>query len=503
MGIVKVDLLGLGMMAVLEDSIGLIRGAYGDEVDLAHLPQNDPQVYQALQKADTVGMFQVESRAQMACLPRLNPKTFYDIVVQVALIRPGPIVGKMVNPYLKRRQGREEVDYMHPSLEPVLKRTLGVPLFQEQLLRMAMIAAGFTGGQAEELRRAFGFKRAEKKMAEVEVKLREGMARNGITGAPQDRIIDSITSFALYGFPESHAASFALLAYASAWIKCRYPAAFLAAILNNWPMGFYHPATLIKDAQRRGVRVLPADVTKSEWLCTLQEGAMRLGLRYVKGLREQAGRAILAARPFSSISDLVRRVPELHKDELKLLAEAGALNFIDGKRRRDALWESDRAVRPAGALFEQLEENAGPSPLKQMTAVERLNADFRRTGVTVGRHPMAHHREEMNRLGTLRAADLPGLRNGRTVRIAGLVICRQRPGTAHGFLFLSLEDETGIMNAIVTPDFYEHNRESLVRYPFLLLDGTLQNTDGVVAVKVGRVKPLSFVEEAEVSHDFR
>src|SRR6202163_4746106 len=270
MGIVKVDLLGLGMMAVLEDSLKLIRDHYAEEVDLARLPPDDKEVYETLRRADTVGMFQIESRAQMACLPRLRPVKFYDIVVQVAIIRPGPIVGKMVHPYLKRRQGREAPECLHPSLEPVLERTLGVPLFQEQLLRMAMIAAGFTGGEAEELRRAFGFKRSEKRMSEVEVKLRRGMEKKGITGKVQDTIVQSITSFALYGFPESHAASFALLAYASAYLKCHYLATFTAAILNNQPMGFYNPATQVKDAQRHGLRVLPVDVTCSEWLCTLE-----------------------------------------------------------------------------------------------------------------------------------------------------------------------------------------------------------------------------------------
>src|SRR4030095_10575502 len=270
MGIVKVDLLGLGMMAVLEDSLKLIRDHYGEEVDLAHLPENDAASYAAMQKADTVGMFQIESRAQMSCLPRMRPEKFYDIVVEVAIIRPGPIVGNMVHPYLKRRQGREPVEYPHPALKPVLARTLGVPLFQEQLLRMAMITAGFSGGAAEELRRAFGFKRSERRMKEVEVKLREGMNKNGITGDVQDQIIHSITSFALYGFPESHAASFALIAYASAYLKCHYLAAFTAAILNNQPMGFYSPATLVKDAQRHGLKVKPIDVTKSDWLCTLE-----------------------------------------------------------------------------------------------------------------------------------------------------------------------------------------------------------------------------------------
>jgi error-prone DNA polymerase len=274
MGIVKVDLLGLGMMAVLKDSIQLIRQHHGEPIDLGKLPQNDPLVYDTLCKADTVGIFQVESRAQMSCLPRLRPRCFYDVVVQVAIIRPGPIVGQMVNPYLKRRQGREAVDYLHPSLQPALERTLGVPLFQEQLLRMAMIAAGFSGGEAEELRRAFGFKRSEKRMHDVEIKLRRGMDRKGITAAVQDRIVQSITSFALYGFPESHAASFALIAYASAWLKCHYLAAFIAAMLNNQPMGFYSPATLIKDAQLHGLKFRPIDVLRSEWDCTLEPDAV-------------------------------------------------------------------------------------------------------------------------------------------------------------------------------------------------------------------------------------
>src|SRR5204863_4390459 len=278
-------------------------------VDLAHLPQDDAAVYRMLCEADTIGLFQVESRAQMATLPRLKPVCFYDIVVQVAIIRPGPIVGQMVHPYLNRRAGREPVQYPHPSLEPVLARTLGVPLFQEQLLKMAMIAAEFTGGEAEELRRAMGFKRSEKRMVEIEVKLRAGMERNGIMGKAQDDIVRSITAFALYGFPESHAASFALLAYASAYLKCHYLAAFTCAMLNNQPMGFYAPAVLIKDAQRHGLRVLPVDVTRSEWLCTVTpERHLRLGLRYAKGLREDAGRAIVRARPFTSVDDLASRV---------------------------------------------------------------------------------------------------------------------------------------------------------------------------------------------------
>ena len=469
MGIVKVDLLGLGMMAVLEDSLKIIRDNYGQEIDLGRLPADDPVVYETLQKADTVGMFQIESRAQMSCLPRLRPKCFYDIVVQVAIIRPGPIVGKMVNPYLKRRQGREEVRYAHPSLEPVLARTLGVPLFQEQLLRMAMSVAGFTGGEAEELRRAMGFKRSEARMKHIEKKLRRGMEKNGIALEAQEEILQSICSFALYGFPESHAASFALLAYASAYLKCHYLAAFTAAMLNNQPMGFYSPATLVKDAQRHGLKIRPVDVTSSDWLCTLEtvprkitetvepDFAVRLGLRYVKGLRAEIAKDLVrerAVRPFAGIEDLKLRVPAIQKTELAVLAEIGALNFIAGERgsaarsihRRDALWQVERAARRPGALLEAVETppeispgtSAEPaysttSPLAPMTAEERLVADFRGTGITTGPHPMAYHRAAMKRQGVRSAKELAGLPTG-TFRCAlpGAVIAppaaRRRQG---------------------------------------------------------------------------
>ncbi len=504
MGIIKVDLLGLGMMAVLEDCIKMIPEVYGEVADLAHLPPDDPAVYAALQKADTIGMFQVESRAQMSCLPRMKPKRFYDIVVQVAIIRPGPIVGKMVHPYLNRRQGREPVDCLHPLLEPVLQRTLGVPLFQEQLLRMAMIVAGFTGGEAEELRRAMGFKRSEKRMKEIEVRLREGMTKNGIGGHAQEAIVRSITSFALYGFPESHAASFALIAYASAYLKCHYLAAFTCAMLNNQPMGFYSPAILIKDAQRHGLRVLPVDVAVSDWPCTVEERNLRLGLRYARGLREDTARAILRARaerPFTSVDDLAVRVPQLRRDELNRLAEIGALNPLDRLHRRDALWQAQRAVLPVGPLLEPLEEKGEPSPLVPMDTEERLWADFRGTGMTIGRHPMAHRRGEMNALGVTPALRLASVRDGALVRIAGAVIVRQRPGTAKGFVFLSMEDETGIMNAIVTPPVFDRYKVDVLSETYLLIDGVLQNLDGVISVKAGRIAPLRASAAAE-SHNF-
>jgi error-prone DNA polymerase len=511
-------------------------------------------------------LFQVESRAQMSCLPRLRPRKFYDIVVQVAIIRPGPIVGNMVHPYLNRRLGREEATCLHPTLEPVLKRTLGVPLFQEQLLRIAMICSNFTGGEAEELRRAMGFKRSEARMREIEIKLRRGMEQNGITGETQDKIVQAITSFALYGFPESHAASFALIAYASAYLKCHYLAAFTAAILNNQPMGFYHPATIIKDAQRHGLKLNPIDVTRSDWECTLEiedvsaspdsaptprssassavkfftaEGAevrradlqlaMRLGLSYVKGLREETARAIVREREkrsFTDIDDLHNRVPGLRKDEMRKLAQVGALNFINGHsslvishwsevrnrksaignrqslHRRSALWQVERAARAVGPLLTEQKDPASDSPLPPMTIEERVNADFRGTGVTIGRHPIAYRREELNKLGVKRAIDLREIRNGVWVRVAGWVIVRQRPGTAKGFLFLSLEDETGIANVIVTPDVFDRNRSVLVSQPLLLIDGPLQNQDNVIHVRARRIQPLLYAMAAAASHDF-
>jgi error-prone DNA polymerase len=530
LGLIKVDLLGLGMMAVLEDCFKLIRESYHEEVSLPTLPPDNRPVYDALTKADTIGMFQVESRAQMSCLPRLRPEKFYDIVVQVAIIRPGPIVGKMVHPYLKRRQGREPITYPHKSLEPILRRTLGVPLFQEQLLKMAMECAGFSGGEAEELRRAFGFKRSEKRMKEIEVKLRRGLSSKEIVGEKQDKIVQAITSFALYGFPESHAASFALLAYASAYLKCNYLAAFTAAILNNQPMGFYQPFTLVKDAQRHGLKVLPVDVTCSDWLCTLEELpdesvsraerlALRLGLKYVKGISQQSGQAIVRermVRPFTGIDDIRNRVPELRKDEMRKLAAVGAFNFIqeasDGMRptqrfvssvnRRDALWEVERVTRAPGELYQELAETNGKSPLAQMTLPERLEADFRGTGLTIGKHPVAYHRSELTSLGVSRAIDIGKKSDGTIVRVAGWVITRQRPGTAKGFVFLTIEDETGVSNIIVTPQFFDLNRLELVQHPFLLIEGVLQNHDNVVSVKASRVQPLTFKGAAVVSHDF-
>ncbi len=561
LGIIKIDLLGLGMMAVLKDSIGLIRDHYDQEVDLAHLPPDCPDIYDTVCRADTIGMFQIESRAQMASLPRNNPRRFYDLVTQVALIRPGPITGQMTSPYLRRRQNKEPVTYPHPSLEPVLKRTLGVPLFQEQLLRMAMICANFTGGEAEELRRALGHKRSQQRMREIEIRLRSGMTQNGILPKAQDDIVKFISSFALYGFPESHSASFALLAYASAFLKVRYLAAFTAALLNNQPMGFYSPATIVKDAQRHGLKVRPIDVTCSEWNCSLEnndartgkmlsgredasghkdrktilsrredvtghdfsragkpipwDGAlapakpvMRLGLRYVRGLQQAAGEALVAERklwPFTSTEDLARRVPELSRANLAMLARIGALNRISDQtqlHRRDALWQIEKAARQPGPLLQDVIEADAASPLYRMEIEERLIADYHGTGMTIGPHPMAYRRAALRKMGIRSAAELRQLPHGKSAVVAGCVITRQRPGTAKGLIFLTLEDETGNSNIIVMPDVYSSDPMVVLHERFVKVKGTVQNQDGIVHLKAQKILPLDVTAAETQSHDF-
>ncbi|MGA8727985.1 MAG: error-prone DNA polymerase [Terracidiphilus sp.] len=515
LGLIKVDLLGLGMMAVLKDSIEMIPRHYGQDVDLAALPE-DPIVYETLRQADTVGMFQVESRAQMASIPYNAPTRFYDLVVQVAIIRPGPIVGKMMHPYMRRRQGKEQVSYPHPLLEPVLKRTLGVPLFQEQLLRMAMTVASFTGAEAEELRRAVGMRRSMQRMKDLEGRLRAGMTHNGIGAEAQDNIVQGISSFAMYGFPESHAASFALIAYASAYLKVHHLAAFTCAMLNNQPMGFYTPAVLIKDAQRHGLQVRPIDVERSEWLCTVEaepDGSlsMRVGMNYAKGLRKSSAEALLAARnrdgAFTSVNKLSARVPALNRKELVTLARIGALNSIDDvAHRRDALWQVEQAGRPVGPLLRGIEDGRNEicphNPLRQMNTDERIASDYAGMGLTTGPHPMAYHRAALRAQGIHSAVDLAHCSNNRFVRIAGCVIARQRPGTAKGFVFLSLEDETGIANVIITPDIFERDRVVVTRSRFLRIEGPLQNQDGVIHVKAQRIAPLDITSAEIHSHDF-
>ena len=513
LGIIKVDLLGLGMLCALEEMVPLIRDHEGVDVDLAHLPPDDPATFEMIRRADTVGVFQIESRAQMAALPRNNPKRFYDLVVQVGIIRPGPIVGGMVHPFFERRQGREPVTYLHPTLEPILERTLGVPIFQEQLLRIAMVAAGFTGGEAEELRRAMGFKRSMERMGSIEQRLRRGMKANGIVGETQDQIVQSITSFALYGFPESHAASFALIAYASAYLKRHHPTAFYTALLNAWPMGFYHPATLVKDAVRHGVEVRPIDIAHSNWFCTWEanrqtaasraRGALRLGLRFVRGLKRDAAEAVVGERSdrvFDTVEALAHRC-QLPYEDLDRLAFAGALASF-GHTRRQALWQVSRLARPTGPLFADEPASPGPSPLRELSPLGEVVADFEATGLTTGPHPIAFARAHLEANGVVTTAELKRIPAGTRVRFAGSVIVRQRPGTAQGILFVTLEDETGMAQAIVSPDQLKEHRQLIVASPGLIIEGILQKRDGSMSIKAERFWPIRQLAETP-SHDFR
>ena len=531
LGIVKVDLLGLGMMSVMQDAFELCRER-GRPLDLAHLPKDDQKTFEIMQRADTIGVFQIESRAQMATLPRMKPKCFYDVVIEVAIIRPGPIQGDMVHPYLARRAGREPPTYFDPRLEPVLKRTLGVPLFQEQMLKIAMVMADFSGDEAEELRRALSFHRSEERMNKVCAKLRIAMERKGVTTDKIDKIVQSISSFALYGFPESHAISFAILAYGSAYLKVHRAPEFYASLLNNQPMGFYTPATIVKDAQRHGLKIKPVCVSQSEWRCTvLDHNTVRLGFCVVSGLSEEHAEGLVRQRKerqFDSLNDFKRRVP-LSKDELRTLAELGALNCF-AEHRRAAMWEVEETLhddllthnvsnpeRSEGPRLRSFDHTGNiedsislcevprsardDSPLSRMTLPERVKADYDMMNLTTGPHPMKLLRESLPNIWC--AIDLPYARHGSIIQIAGNVICRQRPGTAKGFVFVSLEDETGVSNAIVDPDLFEHFRLVITEEAFLLIEGEVQYSDNVVLIKAREIRPLLHEQlVGSESHDF-
>ncbi len=502
MGIIKVDLLGLGMMAAMQDTIELCHRR-GRPVDLAKLPKDDPETYALLQKADTIGTFQVESRAQMATLPRLKPARFYDIVIQVAIIRPGPIQGDMVNPYLTRRAGLEEPSYFESDeeLKPVLKRTLGVPLFQEQLLQMAMIMAGFSGSEAEELRRALSYHRSQDRMDAVCIKLHDAMEGKGVKPNVRKEIVQAVQSFAMFGFPESHAISFALIAYASCWLKVHRAPEFYYGLLNNMPMGFYSANTLLEDAKKRGVKVRSISVLESDWLCRVEEDdSLRLGLCMVQGLNAEMGQLIATEnkkRRFASLEDFRARILP-GKPALRILARIGALNGLV-EHRRDGLWQIEA---PSGVDELPLFAGTTPLPLAPMTPHERIAADFAGTSVTIGPHPMRLLREEVP--DAIPAAELVHCQNGQWVEIAGMVICRQRPGTAKGFVFVSLEDETGIANAILPPDFFEKNRLTVTEESFLRIRGPLQSVDNVLNIRARWVGRLVTKDScvATTSHDF-
>lgn len=507
-GLVKIDLLGLGMLTLLSDAIALVKQHRGETIELARIPPDDPATYAMIRRADTVGVFQIESRAQMSTLPRTAPRRFYDLVVQVALIRPGPIQGDMVHPYLRRRRGEEPVTYPHPLVAPVLERTLGVPLFQEQGMKLAVVAAGFSASQADELRRAMSSKRLRHRMARLSLELLQGMEKNGIPRDIAERIVKQLAAFASYGFPESHAASFALLVYASAWIKRHRTPEFYASILNAQPMGFYPIGSLVADARRHRVEVRAPDVARSEWLCTLEPAAsgphplaLRLGLRLVHGLGARARAAIeraLAARAVGSIESFAH-ASGLGRPALERLARAGAFDSLAGDRRR-ALWEVLRVARPLAGPLDVRAADPFPPVLSPPTEAEATFEDYAVIGASATRHPIEFLRDRLTAWGVPAIGALRTRRPG-PVRVAGLVTSRQRPATAKGFVFLSLEDETGMANVVVSPKLFAERRDVIVDHPVLLVEGTLERAHDVTNVIARDVHALADLPGAS-SHDF-
>jgi len=535
-GLVKFDLLGLGMLTMLHLAVDLIREHEGVEVDLATIPQED-EVYDLLCAADTIGVFQVESRAQMATLPRLRPRTFYDLVIEVALIRPGPIQGGSVHPYLRRRAGEEPVTYPHPSLEACLEKTLGVPLFQEQLMQIAIDAAGFTPGDADRLRQAMGSKRSKARMAAMRERLMSGMAERGITGETADEIAGKLEAFAHFGFPESHSVSFAYLVYSSSWVKYHHPDAFACALLNAQPMGFYSPHTIVRDAVRHGVEVLGPCVLASRRDCTLeprtsgagpigrpQPGwhaaasthAMRTGLRYVRGLsdalleRIDATRDLdgpFADRPFADLHDFSRRTAA-PVDALEALATAGAFECF-GIDRRAALWGAGalsdaRPARRPGMVMDRLPgmvTGVEAPALPEMNPIEQTAADLWATGMSANRHPTEFARERLSARGAVTATDLRTLPHRSIVEVGGVVTHRQQPETAKGVVFLNLEDETGLVNVICTPDVWKRFQQVARTAPALCVRGVLERHQGVTNLIARRIEALD-LSPANLSASF-
>ncbi len=499
-GLVKFDLLGLGMLSALHNAVDLIEEFRGVRVDLATIPQED-DVYAMLCRADTVGVFQIESRAQMATLPRLKPRRFYDLVVEVALIRPGPIQGGSVHPYIRRRNGQEPVTYLHPLLENSLGKTLGVPLFQEQLMQMAIDVAGFTPSEADELRQAMGSKRSQSRMLRLSERLYAGMAERGIVGDVADLIFTKMSAFASYGFPESHSVSFAYLVYSSAWIKLHEPAVFCASLLNAQPMGFWAPHSLVQDAKRHGVVVRSVDINASRADATLEVCgestgglAVRLGVGSVRGLSSAVAREIETHRPFVNMEDLVRKVPQLHIAQLEALATAGAFNESFGQQRRDALWSAGAVIQSRPDRLQGVTTGAASPQLPGMQPIDEMIADLWATGVASSGHPTEFLRTELERMGVATAEELPmcGVRGDEKVLVAGTVTHRQRPATAQGVTFISLEDETGLINVVCSPGCWIRYRVAARGAGALLVRGRLEVGDGgVINVVAEHIAPLS------------
>ena len=476
LGLLKVDVLALGMLTAIKKSLDLVG------LRIEEIPSEDPAVYAMIQKADTIGVFQIESRAQMSMLPRLKPENYYDLVIEVAIVRPGPIQGGMVHPYLRRRRKLEPVTYPSDEVKRVLERTLGVPIFQEQVMELAMVAAGFTPGEADQLRRSMAAWRRSGSLDRFEEKLKRGMRENGYSAGFAESIYRQILGFGEYGFPESHSASFALLVYVSSWLKLHHPAAFCAALLNSQPMGFYAPAQLVQDARRHGVEVRPPDVNASDWDCTLEDGALRLGLRMVGGLSEAEGRRIAAARPYASIHSL-----GLNRKDLRSLASADALQSLVGHRRL-AHWAAAGAARRApldAPAAERLPQLAAPRE------GEDIVADYASLGLTLGRHPLALIRSHLEKRRVVTAKNLNALPHGSAARMAGLVTCRQRPDTASGVIFVTLEDETGNVNVVVWRALSERQKAELLGARLLAAHGVIERDGDVVHLVARRLLDYS------------
>jgi error-prone DNA polymerase len=507
LGLLKVDVLALGMLSAIRRALDLVAARRGRPFTMSDVPPEDPATYAMIQRADTVGVFQIESRAQMSMLPRLRPECFFDLVIEVAIVRPGPIQGGMVHPYLRRRSGAEQVDYPSAAVESVLRRTLGVPIFQEQVMQLAIVAAGFTPGEADRLRRAMAAWRRKGGLEPFEQRLKDGMRRRGYSEDFADQIYRQILGFGEYGFPESHSASFALLVYVSSWIKCHEPAAFLVALLNSQPMGFYAPSQLVQDAHRHGVEVRPVDACASDWECTLEgraSPAVRLGLLMVKGLSEAGARRIVVARaaaPFADVADLARRA-QLDRRDLRCLAAAGALNALADHRHR-AYWDVAGIETRARLLREAPVRETTPA-LAAPTEGEDLVADFASLGLTLGRHPLALLRDRLHGMGFATAAEVRAARHGRALRTCGIVIGRQRPDTASGVVFVTLEDETGCVNVIVWRDLGDRQRRELLGARLLAVHGVIEREGDVVHVVARRLTDHSVLLGALVtrSRDF-
>ena len=494
LGLFKVDLLGLGGLTQLDLCFKLLRQQRGVEFSMATIPPRDEATFDMICKGDTVGVFQIESRAQMAMLPRLRPRNFYDLVIEISIVRPGPITGGMVHPYLRRRQGKEAVEYPHPSLKPVLEKTLGVPLFQEQVMRLAMIAADYTPGEADQLRRDMAAWHRTGRMERHRERLITRMQTKGIAAEFAERVFEQICGFGEYGFPESHAASFALIAYATAWLKCHYHAEYTCALLNAQPMGFYTPATIVEDAKRHDVVVHSIDVQASAWDCTLERCeqsaggfAVRMGLRYVKSLGEDEWGIMDSVRrtqPFASLEDFVRRTG-LDEGSLSALAEAGAFESL-AVARRNALWDVRRLIQTRSQSLAMSVREADPR-FAPLTEFEEVGWDYRRTSHSARRHPLEPMRTSLIRQGLPDARTVASMRNGERIRYAGLVICRQRPGTAGGVVFMTLEDETGFVNVVIWESVFQRYSVLAKTVSFLGITGKLQAEDGVVHLVAERL----------------